>query len=151
GRMAAGITVIIILLLVFCAGAVFFAWRNLRMGRGDRRGATRLAGFYLILMGIGWIFGEHHIASVMGELEIFFISVAKCVYLAIFFWLMYIAFEPFARRHWPGLLISWNRLLAGNYRDPLVGRDLLIGCASAVVAIIFSAFITFSPQMMSVF
>jgi hypothetical protein len=150
GRMAAGIIIIIILLLVFSAGPVFFAWRNLRMGRGDRRGANRLAGFYLILMGIGWIFGEHHTASLTGELAIFSISVAKCVYLAVFFWLMYIAFEPFARRHWPGLLISWNRLLAGNYRDPLVGRDLLIGCTFASAAIIFGAAITFSPQLFEI-
>ena len=24
-------------------------------------------------------------------------------------------------------MISWNRLLAGRFRDPMVGRDLLIG------------------------
>jgi hypothetical protein len=29
-------------------------------------------------------------------------------------------------------LISWSRLLAGRYRDPLVGRDLLIGIAVGV-------------------
>jgi serine/threonine-protein kinase len=31
------------------------------------------------------------------------------------------------RRRWPERIISWNRLLAGDFRDPLVGRDLLIG------------------------
>ena len=25
-------------------------------------------------------------------------------------------------------MITWSRLLAGQYRDPLVGRDLLVGC-----------------------
>ena len=42
-------------------------------------------------------------------------------------WLIYIALEPFLRRRWPHRIISWNRLLRGNLRDPLVGRDILIG------------------------
>ena len=37
------------------------------------------------------------------------------------------AVEPFARRTWPKLLISWQRLLNGRFRDPLVGRDVLLG------------------------
>ena len=28
----------------------------------------------------------------------------------------------------PSVLVGWRRLLAGEYRDPLVGRDLLVGC-----------------------
>ena len=32
------------------------------------------------------------------------------------------------RRHWPTTLVSWSRLLAGGFRDPLVGRDVLAGC-----------------------
>jgi hypothetical protein len=37
------------------------------------------------------------------------------------------ALEPYLRRRWPERIISWNRLLAGEFRDPLVGRDILIG------------------------
>jgi hypothetical protein len=37
------------------------------------------------------------------------------------------ALEPYVRRRWPDLLISWTRLLSGRFRDPLVGRDVLIG------------------------
>ncbi len=54
-----------------------------------------------------------------------------------FLWLLYIALEPFVRRRWPASLISWNRLFAGGFRDPLVGRDLLAGCVIAVVFIFF--------------
>jgi hypothetical protein len=36
--------------------------------------------------------------------------------------------EPYVRRRWPSTLVSWTRLLAGGFRDPLVGRDVLIGC-----------------------
>ena len=39
----------------------------------------------------------------------------------------YIAIEPIVRRRWPDLLFSWSRLLAGRFRDPLVGRDVLAG------------------------
>src|SRR5262249_13026808 len=39
----------------------------------------------------------------------------------------YLAVEPYARRRWPKLLVSWQRLLSGRFRDPLVGRDLLLG------------------------
>jgi len=28
----------------------------------------------------------------------------------------------------PATLVSWSRLLAGGFRDPLVGRDVLVGC-----------------------
>ena len=46
---------------------------------------------------------------------------------------MYVALEPFVRRRWPVILVGWSRLLAGNYQDPLVGRDFLIGCVFGVL------------------
>jgi serine/threonine-protein kinase len=49
-------------------------------------------------------------------------------------WLWYLALEPYVRRRWPQALISWNRLLSGRFRDPLVGRDILIGSLFALVA-----------------
>ncbi len=41
--------------------------------------------------------------------------------------LIYLALEPYVRRRWASLIISWNRLLAGDFRDPMVGRDILVG------------------------
>jgi len=90
------------------------------MGRGDRRGATRLACFLFALLAIEFIFREH------------FGSVLRLVGAPLVYWLVYIAFEPFVRRHWSGMLVGWSRLIAGSFRDPLVGRDLLIGCAAGV-------------------
>src|SRR5262249_32277435 len=44
----------------------------------------------------------------------------------------------YVRRTWPEILISWSRLVAGGWKDPLVGRDVLIGtlfgAATAVVS-----------------
>jgi hypothetical protein len=111
----------IALFILVIVGAALFARRNLRMGRGDRRGAMRLGCFIFILLGIEFVFREH-----FGSILIFLVA-------PILGWLMYIAFEPFVRRHWPGMLVGWSRLIAGSYRDTLVGRDLLAGCASGVV------------------
>jgi hypothetical protein len=47
-------------------------------------------------------------------------------------WLFYVALEPYVRRFWPQTLIAWSRLLGGRLRDPLVGRDILIGAALGV-------------------
>jgi len=37
----------------------------------------------------------------------------------------------------PELIVSWNRLLAGDWRDPLVGRDVLLGVSCAVAEVTF--------------
>lgn len=46
---------------------------------------------------------------------------------------LYLALEPYVRRTSPAMLVSWSRLLAGSWRDPLVGRDVLIGCLLAAM------------------
>ena len=35
--------------------------------------------------------------------------------------------RTWVRRRWPQTMISWSRLLTGQFRDPLVGRDILFG------------------------
>jgi hypothetical protein len=47
--------------------------------------------------------------------------------------MMYLALEPFIRRKSPHVLVSWARLLSGEWRDTLVGRDVLTGLACGVV------------------
>jgi len=46
---------------------------------------------------------------------------------SLFTWIFYIALEPFVRRRWLELIISWSRLMAGDFRDPLVWRDVPVG------------------------
>jgi hypothetical protein len=121
--------------------AAFFARRNLLIGRGDRRGAMRFAIFFFAVRGIAWIFGEHHVATT-GGLEMFLRSAAIWLAGSAELWCLYIAFEPIIRRRWPSVLVGWSRLLAGSFRDPLVGRDLLIGCLMGVVLTLLSRFPT---------
>lgn len=55
-------------------------------------------------------------------------SLGKALVVSSFFWIFYVALEPYVRRRWPATLVSWSRLLAGGFRDPVVGRDVLAGC-----------------------
>jgi hypothetical protein len=49
--------------------------------------------------------------------------------------LLYVALEPFVRRVSPERLVSWTRLLAGDVRDPMVARDVLVGVAIAFASL----------------
>lgn len=44
-------------------------------------------------------------------------------------WMLYLAIEPWIRRNWPQAIISWSRLISGQVRDAVVGRDILFGVA----------------------
>ena len=67
------------------------------------------------------------------ELFLLVRATADALFYSGMVWLVYIALEPYVRRFWPELLISWSRLLSGNIRDPRVGRDLLIGGVAGVL------------------
>ncbi len=121
-----------IFLSVILVGGAIFARRNLRMGRGDRRGATRLASFIFGLAMVEWLLGAHYTAA-LGERQSFTLAAGSGLLRAGSMWLIYIALEPFVRRRWPRVLIGWSRMLAGDYRNALIGRDLLFGCGAGVV------------------
>jgi hypothetical protein len=114
------------------AGAVVVAQRNVRAGRGDRRGALRLSGFVFAAMSVSWFFGERHVAT-LWEVALLLSALSWALLAAVACWIGYLAVEPFLRRRWPEVLITWARLLGGEFRDPLVGRDVLIGCAAGCV------------------
>jgi len=114
-----------VLLLLIVAGWLI-ARRNLRLGRGDRRGAMRLAAFLFSSAFIGWALYAHHVAGV-AELPIFLAGVGLALFGAALAWILYIALEPILRRRWPDSLIAWTRLLSGRLTDPLVGRVVLAG------------------------
>jgi hypothetical protein len=119
-------------LLALIIGGLFFARRNLRLGRGDRRYATRLALFVGSSFGLMSILGDHH-ANSPWEIVILFLGAMIFLLVGGIFWILYIALEPFVRRRWPQILVSWARLLSGDWRDPLIARDALVGCAGGVL------------------
>ncbi len=117
----------IVLFFSLLAAGALLARRNLRLGRGDRRGAFRLAAFVFAAWAVAWFFGAHHVSD-FGEVGLFLEFCFRGLAFSSFIWLLYIALEPYVRRRWPATLVSWSRLLAGGFRDPLVGRDVLAGC-----------------------
>jgi serine/threonine-protein kinase len=128
------ISISIVVFIVALIGSALLAVRNLRFGRGDRRGAFRLAAFYFLLRLI-WLVNVHHVNAVSDEFEVFIQTLQEALFGAAFLWLLYMALEPFVRRHWPRRIVSWSRVLAGDWRDPLVGRDVLIGALAGSFAI----------------
>ncbi len=122
-----------LLALALGCGAAMLARYNFRQGRGDRRGAFRLAAFIYLLMMLSWVFGADHTPDSFNEFYSFLlIANAQALLAAGVIWLLYLALEPYVRRHWPVTLTSWGRVLNGNLRDPLVGRDMLIGVAFGI-------------------
>jgi serine/threonine-protein kinase len=101
--------------------------RNLRMGRGDRRGALRVAAGILAALIVTVVIRRHWSFGPTTLWETISRQFGWPLFMASTAWLYYIGFEPFVRRRWPHLLIGWTRLLEGRVRDPLVGHALLAG------------------------
>jgi serine/threonine-protein kinase len=128
--IAAATTLLVGALLV--GAPALLARRHLRAGRGDRAGASRLAYYVVGSYMLGWALGSHHVADPI-EGDFALVNVAMSLLTAGYVWLMYLALEPYVRRSAPFAIVSWTRLLSGRHRDPLVGRDVLVGTAWGAV------------------
>ena len=122
--------VLIILCVLFASMA--FAKNNWKLRRGDRQGAFRASLAFLVLGVLSWLIGALHVTHPWVQLNRQNAGVSRILYFSCFLWLLYMAFEPYVRRRWPHSLISWTRLLMGRLRDPLVGRDILLGALVGV-------------------
>src|SRR5262249_51532281 len=132
--LRAGTAIVLLTMFLIIGGGLYLARKNLRMGRGDRRGATRWMLFVQVVMAVGWVLNEHHVPTVW-ELALLISASGIALLVRGSFWVFYLAFEPFVRRRRPEMLTSWTRLLSGEWRDPLLGRDVLAGCAAGVLIV----------------
>src|SRR5262249_616345 len=101
----------------------------------DREGAFRLATVMFVLDMLLWLSRTHLIPS-LTILFSFMIALGSSLFVAAVTWILYVALEPWVRRRWPQTIISWSRLLSGQLRDPVVGRDILFGVMLGVVWIL---------------
>jgi hypothetical protein len=124
--------------LIMVASA-FLARRHLRSGRGDRRGAFRTAATIFIAQVAALLLRTRHYASFDIETGRVTDLIGVALLSAVIIWMFYMAFEPYVRRFWPTLLIGWTRLMSGQVRDPLIGRDILIGVAAGTIAALLTA------------
>ena len=118
-----------LLLAISTLAAIPLMRRNLRRGRGDQRSAGRLAIFVFAVTCSLWLLRGPHVADVGTEWALIRLRVGISLFQAGSVWLLYLALEPYVRRIWPHSLIAWTRLLAGRFRDPLVGSSTLYGVA----------------------
>ncbi|HSE26494.1 MAG TPA: protein kinase, partial [Pyrinomonadaceae bacterium] len=130
GQKVIGVFVIVLILSFMIVG-VLLARKNLRDGRGDRKGAMRLAIFSFSALMINWVFLAHHFPG-FDEFSLLIPAVMSALFVATLLWFIYMSLEPYIRRWWPHRIVAWSRLLAGDFRDPLVGRDILIGSVFGV-------------------
>jgi predicted Ser/Thr protein kinase len=129
---------LLLIISLFVAGA-FLARRNYRHGRGDRDGAFRLGMFMLVLEVTLWACWSH-ITVDFQTLGYLMLAIASGLLWAAAMWMLYLALEPWIRRNWPQAIISWSRLISGQLRDPLVGRDILFGVGFGVLWILIFEF-----------
>jgi len=141
----AGQLINVALVLVCLAGAAALARRNLAQGRGDRRGARRVAGLVGGAFAGAWALRAAHVPGAVDELAMLAVAAGRSLLGAGVCWLLYIGLEPYVRQRWPDMLISWNRLLANRFRDPVIGRDILIGGLFGILGVLLTAALYFAP------
>ncbi|HEX9190415.1 MAG TPA: serine/threonine-protein kinase [Vicinamibacteria bacterium] len=131
--------------VLLMAAAGFMARRNLVLGRGDRKGAFRVA---LVLFALGvaaWVLGAHHVADSSAQMNLLARGAGLVLLQSALVWLFYLAVEPYARRLRPWTLVSWTRLLGGGLSDPVVGRDTLLGIGWAVAIVLLEPVLRLLP------
>jgi serine/threonine protein kinase len=112
---------------------------NLKAGRGDRAGAFRVASVDFLLTTAAWALGASHFADFGLEVTRAFAAIGAALFDAAIVWLTYLGLEPYIRRYSPDSILGWTKLLAGHWRDPRVGVDVMVGVAAGLAMTIFYA------------
>jgi len=115
--------VLTVIVLLF---AIYFGRRNWKLGRVDRSGALRIAAARFLIALVAWL-GDVHAVPNDAMFSLARNAIADWLASAALMWLLYLALEPAVRARWPHSIVTWNRLLAGRWRDPQVCSHVLIG------------------------
>jgi serine/threonine-protein kinase len=124
-----------VLFLVLFVGlfySILLARRNWKLGRADRKGALRVGAARFLIAVAVWI-GTVHALPDERTLFMFFQSIGEWLLSGALLWILYLALEPELRARWPHSIVTWNRLLAGNWRDAQVGAHILIGSTVGIL------------------
>ncbi|HMH42398.1 MAG TPA: protein kinase [Pyrinomonadaceae bacterium] len=138
---------LISLLAATVIGAALLGLRNIRLGRSDRNGAMRLAMYTFVISMIRGMLVAHHVPSLGGEFTILQEHLAWSLLWSITIWIVYLALEPFVRARWPHRIISWKRFISSDIRDPLVGRDIMLGVLVGIGIEVLSIVWLLSPRL----
>jgi serine/threonine-protein kinase len=127
-----------VLLVALLVAAALVAWSNVRLGRGDRKGAWRVAAVMFASGVASWALVAAHVPA-QWEVYLLVMGLSWAGFQGGLVGLLYLAIEPFIRRHWPDALISWMRMVNGRLRDPLAASHLLVGVSAGVVTTLLVA------------
>ena len=95
-----------------------------------------MALFILALGLADWLLGQQHSAVLSQEVASLYVWIARVILTATIAWLCYFAVEPYVRKFWPQIMITWSRVLGGKFRDPLLGRDILVGGTCGILLVL---------------
>lgn len=106
---------------------IMLVWYNVKSGRADLNGTAKISLFFLLTLLVLSLFRFDHVFASSQEFNVLVEIIKFSLFWAVFGGLIYCALEPYVRRWWSEYLISWSRLLAGDFRNPMIGRDILFG------------------------
>lgn len=115
-------------------GSLIMAPVNVAARRVDLSGGVKVGAGCAALWLVGWELRASHVWTIPGELDLLGRGAGQSLLVGSALVLFYLAIEPNVRRLWPQMLISWERLLGGRVRDPLVGKHALIGILLGVAS-----------------
>jgi eukaryotic-like serine/threonine-protein kinase len=131
---------------VFTATVAIVAVWNVRRGRADLRGVLVLAVTIITLQMLFWLLAGGHFSHPGLVFALFVNEFGMDLFAAGLAAVSYLALEPLIRRQRPHRLTAWSRLAAGRWRDPLVGRDVLIGVLAGVACTLDYTAMPFWPS-----
>jgi serine/threonine-protein kinase len=140
---------LVLFLLVTIMVGIGLMLRNARRGRIDARGALRLATYVSAISALAWACGADHSARLQDEWVMLTTGIGGALFAGALAWLLYAALEPPLRRRSPHLLVAWSRLMLGRFRDPLIGRDVLIAVCVGIAWNLWWRVINLSPGLWS--
>jgi predicted Ser/Thr protein kinase len=134
--------------VVLVVTAVWLALTNVRTSRADRDGAYRVAVVAFALQLCRWLFEPAHSSEPGTEALRIYMGLAFGLLFAAVVGGAYLGLEPFVRRYWPRALVGWTRLLTGRVRDPVVGRDLLVGTTIGFIGPVIASSYQLVPHVL---
>jgi serine/threonine protein kinase len=137
--------VVVLINVVFWAAAIALALRNSRRGQGDRPGARRLAAAVFAIVMTGTLLLAHHVDGAFEEMVLISSLAGLVLLMTAAACVGYMAIEPLVRRRWPRMLIAVSRFLAGRLRDPMIGRELLVGSTAGLALVLLRQLIVLYP------
>ena len=128
--------------------AVWLAVTNVLASRADREGAYRVAVLAFLLQVVRWVLEPSHSSEPATEAFRLYMGLAFGLLFAFIVGGAYLGLEPFVRRNWPRALVGWTRLLTGRLRDPVVGRDLLVGTTIGLLGPVIASSYQLVPHIL---